>query len=217
MWQHTLALSLIRTLTFAIGYLIVVPTIGCFRAWVAKQVGDTTPEQDGFLTLNPLMHIDPVGFLAILIFSFGWGRHVFINPQNITGRYRWLKFAGAMVAVMWAYILFAVAAFLLYVLFFGLGGFGAHTSELSVVLLSIVYAIIFTSAFLAVMDFFIDMLMAVLVYVGEQSSVVTPYLYYLFVFAPIVFLFLFGEQMTSLFVHSIDYVAQVCMHFLGMI
>lgn len=217
MWQHSMAIKIIQVLTFAIGYLIIVPIIGCFRAWVAKQVGDTTPEDSGFLTLNPLAHIDPIGFMVLLLFRFGWGKHVFINPQHITEPHRWFKFFCATMVAMGAYLLLAVTAFVLYVLFYGrLSGFlTGQPPELAVVLLSIVYAIIFISAFLAVMDFFIDMLMAILVYLGEQSSAVAPYLYYIFLFAPIVFLFLFGEQLTILFVQGIDYVAQICMHFIG--
>ncbi|MBQ5897724.1 MAG: site-2 protease family protein, partial [Oscillospiraceae bacterium] len=36
----------------------------------------------GRLTLNPLVHIDPLGTLALILFGFGWAKPVQINPLN---------------------------------------------------------------------------------------------------------------------------------------
>ena len=49
---------------------------------VADILGDKTPYYQGRLTLNPLPHIDPIGFLMLLIFKFGWARPVEVNPLN---------------------------------------------------------------------------------------------------------------------------------------
>ena len=38
------------------------------------------------LTLNPLKHIDLVGFIFLLIFKFGWAKPVPINPRNFKNR-----------------------------------------------------------------------------------------------------------------------------------
>jgi len=35
--------------------------------------GDPSPRNHGFLTLNPLRYFEPIGFLFILLFGFGWG------------------------------------------------------------------------------------------------------------------------------------------------
>ena len=43
-------------------------------------LGDPTPKLQGRLTLNPLKHIDPLGFLALFFAGFGWGKPVEINP-----------------------------------------------------------------------------------------------------------------------------------------
>jgi Zn-dependent protease len=46
------------------------------HAWSAYKLGDTTAKDDGRLTLNPLVHIDPVGtlfFPALSVFSGGIG------------------------------------------------------------------------------------------------------------------------------------------------
>lgn len=49
---------------------------------VADRLGDSTPARQGRLTLNPLPHIDWVGFLMLLIFKFGWAKPVQVNPHN---------------------------------------------------------------------------------------------------------------------------------------
>lgn len=48
----------------------------------ADLLGDHTPYYQGRLTLNPLPHIDWVGFLMLFIFHFGWAKPVQVNPYN---------------------------------------------------------------------------------------------------------------------------------------
>ena len=54
------------------------------HAFVADKLGDTTPRSQGRLTLNPLKHLDPVGFVLIMFAHVGWGKPVEINPNNFT-------------------------------------------------------------------------------------------------------------------------------------
>jgi Zn-dependent protease len=51
------------------------------HALVADKLGDKTPRFEGRLTLNPSAHLDPVGFITILIFGFGWAKPVHVNPS----------------------------------------------------------------------------------------------------------------------------------------
>ena len=51
------------------------------HALVADRLGDKTPRFQGRLTLNPLAHIDPFGFIAVLVFGFGWAKPVQTNPS----------------------------------------------------------------------------------------------------------------------------------------
>ncbi len=56
---------------------------------VADWLGDPTPRYQGRLTLNPLAHLDPLGFILLLILHFGWAKPVQVNPLNFKGdRYR---------------------------------------------------------------------------------------------------------------------------------
>lgn len=63
------------------GGLMIAFTVHEFaHAWVTDRLGDPTPRYLKRLTLNPLNHIDPVGFLALIFFRVGWGKPVPINP-----------------------------------------------------------------------------------------------------------------------------------------
>ena len=53
------------------------------HAAAASLQGDGTAQSLGRLTFNPLAHIDPLGFLALLFVGFGWGRPVPFNPWNL--------------------------------------------------------------------------------------------------------------------------------------
>lgn len=50
------------------------------HALVGRLLGDPTAEREGRLTLNPLAHIDPMGFLVMLVAGFGWAKPVPFNP-----------------------------------------------------------------------------------------------------------------------------------------
>lgn len=52
------------------------------HGYVAYLLGDDTARNMGRLTLNPLKHLDPVGFISLLIFRFGWAKPVPINQRN---------------------------------------------------------------------------------------------------------------------------------------
>ncbi|MCX6132408.1 MAG: site-2 protease family protein [Ignavibacteriales bacterium] len=50
---------------------------------VALRLGDDTAQQAGRLTLNPLKHIDPIGFIFLLVAGFGWAKPVLIDPSKL--------------------------------------------------------------------------------------------------------------------------------------
>ncbi len=53
------------------------------HALVGKWRGDKTAEYEGRLTLNPMAHLDPTGFILLLLFGFGWAKPVPYNPYNL--------------------------------------------------------------------------------------------------------------------------------------
>lgn len=63
------------------------------HAWMADRLGDPTARLDGRLSLNPLVHYDPVGttllFILVImralgapVIPFGWAKPVRIDPFN---------------------------------------------------------------------------------------------------------------------------------------
>ena len=58
------------------------------HAWVSDKLGDPTPRRQGRVTINPLAHIDWIGFLALLLVGFGWGKPVQIDPNYYKNRRR---------------------------------------------------------------------------------------------------------------------------------
>jgi Zn-dependent protease len=53
-----------------------------FHGYIALRMGDPTAKDAGRLSFNPLRHIDPIGFIALILFKFGWARPVPITPAN---------------------------------------------------------------------------------------------------------------------------------------
>jgi Zn-dependent protease len=76
-------------------YIILIPAIlvaftfhEYAHAYMADRLGDKTPKFQGRLTLNPLAHIDPIGFIMILLVGFGWAKPVQTNPRSYKNYYK---------------------------------------------------------------------------------------------------------------------------------
>jgi len=57
------------------------------HAWTAYKLGDDTAARMGRLTINPIVHIDPVGLIFLVLmsisgFGIGWAKPVPVNPFN---------------------------------------------------------------------------------------------------------------------------------------
>ncbi len=76
------------------------------HGYAAEALGDPTARIAGRLTINPLVHIDPLGSVllpALFVLSgspvvFGWAKPVPFNPNNITGSKWKERYGGALVA-----------------------------------------------------------------------------------------------------------------------
>lgn len=66
------------------------------HAWMADRLGDPTPKLMGRISLNPLVHYDPIGTTLLLVLSFlravtgnpaiipfGWAKPVPFDPYNL--------------------------------------------------------------------------------------------------------------------------------------
>jgi len=87
----------ITMISFFMAYLFVVTFVGYFRAWIADKMGDDSAVEAGYLTFNPLPHMDIIGMVCLFLFQIGWGNfNMPLNPSNIISVnpiVRWLKLA----------------------------------------------------------------------------------------------------------------------------
>lgn len=83
-----LDLSLTRLVLWLPAVVIALTFHEYAHARVADSLGDPTARYQGRLSLNPLVHIDPLGFLLLLVMGFGWAKPVPVNPLNLRGNMR---------------------------------------------------------------------------------------------------------------------------------
>ena len=65
------------------------------HGFVAYKLGDPTAHSMGRLTLNPFRHLDPVGFICMLLFGYGWAKPVPINTRYFKKPRRDMALTGA--------------------------------------------------------------------------------------------------------------------------
>ena len=88
---------LIDGLLFYIGLVILLTFHEFGHAWMAWKCGDNTAREQGRVSLNPLVHIDPIGTVVMPLlmiylslsgsglnrFMVGWAKPVPVNPANL--------------------------------------------------------------------------------------------------------------------------------------
>lgn len=78
----------ISNLLYSLPGVILAFTVHEFSHGLAAYVlGDNTAKHYGRLTLNPIAHIDPLGFLCLVLTQrFGWAKPVPVNDMNFKNR-----------------------------------------------------------------------------------------------------------------------------------
>jgi Zn-dependent protease len=79
-----------RLVAAAIILLVSFPVHEAAHAYAAYRLGDGTAKLFGRLTLNPIVHFDPIGGLLLLVsslsgFGIGWAKPTPVNPANLRG------------------------------------------------------------------------------------------------------------------------------------
>ncbi|HEY8883840.1 MAG TPA: site-2 protease family protein, partial [Chloroflexota bacterium] len=72
----------------ALALLLSLAVHEASHAFTADRLGDPTARRLGRLTLNPLVHLDPMGAFVLVIsalagFGIGWGKPVPVNPSYL--------------------------------------------------------------------------------------------------------------------------------------
>lgn len=122
------------------GVLIALTFHEFAHAWAANKLGDETPRMQGRLNLNPLSHIDPVGFVFLIVAGFGWGKPVQIDSRNFNGKYSLSK-AEAIVSAAGPIMNF-ILAFVFLILYYILFGVTGVISRLTIQWQQIVLSLI---------------------------------------------------------------------------
>ncbi len=79
---------ILRLLILIPAFILSIDVHEFSHAWTAYRLGDDTAARLGRMSLNPLVHLDPMGTLMMLFsalsgFGFGWGKPVPVNPYNV--------------------------------------------------------------------------------------------------------------------------------------
>ena len=72
-----------RTLKYLPGIILGLTVHEYCHALVAHWCGDNTSKDQGRVTLNPLKHIDPYGFIMLMVAGFGWAKPVQFDERNL--------------------------------------------------------------------------------------------------------------------------------------
>ncbi len=83
--------DLLKLISMILALVVAIVGHEIMHGWVAYKYGDTTAKSQGRLSINPLIHVDPVGTIlvpAVLYFSgapfiFGWAKPVPINISTV--------------------------------------------------------------------------------------------------------------------------------------
>jgi len=194
------AQSIISLITFLIAYGISVTFAGCFTAWVALKMGDETPADEGFFTLNPFAHIDPLGTIFLILYNFGWGKFIPINPFNMQAPFKLLKAIIAFLAKSFAHLGIALLSLLGLLALFGESVLCkalpyAHPESSSYIISigMILLSMLVVNMVLAVITFFVNMCGMVVMFVVEKNPQYLLYTGLIMVIVPVILFYLFGH------------------------
>lgn len=155
---NNLGLSILEIATRLIIVIIALTVHEYAHGWVAWKLGDSTAKSSGRLSLNPLRHLDPIGFLCMLFFRFGWARPVPIDTRNFKNPRRDMALTGLAGPV--ANLILAFVILIPYEIIYSLAEAGALNNigtfgiNLISALISFVASFHFMNITLALFNFF---------------------------------------------------------------
>jgi len=114
---------LAQILLYGIPVLFAVALHEVAHGEVARLLGDSTAQDQGRLSLNPLRHIDPVGTVLVPAFmiltvgmAFGWAKPVPVDPRRFVNPLKDMALvaiagpaANLLMAIVWVIVLLLVS------------------------------------------------------------------------------------------------------------
>ena len=213
--------SLISIICLCFAYGISVTLTGAGQTYIARAMGDSTAEDEGFLTLNPFNHIDAVGTLCLILFRFGWGRQIPINPLFIKHSFHGLRLflvysAEALISLVLALCslicllpaldnsLFALA---LNMIVSGststrsIFSLSPHMSTALVIGIVFLLSMIFINTFMATYSILSNCIKYIIARGHSKGYEYMDYADYIMLFGPLIFLFFFAEPLRILLIN----------------
>ena len=143
----------IELLIVSVAYIVaIVVALTCHEfshAYVSYKQGDLTAKSQGRLSLNPLNHIDPIGFLCLLFLGFGWAKPVQVNDLKFKN-YRRGIFLTSISGIVTNFVL----SFLFTGVFVAISPWIFQSTEMSNIKMFVYYLVMFSISINLILAFF---------------------------------------------------------------
>lgn len=217
-------------------YYISVVINGIVQTYMALIFGDSTAEEIGYLTPNPLVYFDPLSFIFLVLFHLGLPVSVPINPFNIKEPYKILKmfflhFTESFVSIFLAFFSLAIAVFAygdIFVAKLANSMFFTRTaplkeatiyftehSSLSIVLALILISFVFLNIFMAAFSLIFNGVRFILILGFEKGYKYIAYADYLFIFGSYLIILFFADPLRYYLLRLILWSACKIAHLFG--
>jgi len=226
---------LISIITFFIAYVVVITISNMFRTWVAYEMGDDTGMRLGYLTANPMVHIDPIGLFFLFTFYFGWGRMVPVNPLFISEPYRTLKLAALYLSDSFMHLLLSLNGIIVLLAIFDvnilavmrymvltynvsqlfIANMYPEASSLLISIGFIVFAFVYLNVVLGVLYFIINFSNYLLFVLADRSNKIAQYAHYITIGLPIFIILFFSPLLRLLSVNLISNIGLIIAQVIG--
>lgn len=221
-----------------LSYFICAPLVGFFRAWTAQEMGDSTPAQLGFLTLNPFMHISRIWlvfivWLQVLSYTpFGLGRYIPINPLNIQGKNRGFRLASAYFSDTIAALGISIISFFIILAIHGTQGFeflrksvtlhnlamvNIETTTLGIIITWLLLSLFAMGSLIAAFGFIINCFHFMYFYYFENSLQDNQYADMIMLFGPLFLLIFLVGTVRETIVNFVIWIAYSLAYLVGVI
>lgn len=200
-------------LGFILAYFISVTISGAIKAWLAKKSGDYTADHAGYLTLDPLVHVDPFGLMSLLLVGFGWGAEVPVSIANIGAPYRDLKILAVYYVQTIVHIIFTALAILLLATIQLSQLINLHQTVSISTLIIILSAFMTTNIFLAMLRFIQSSIDLICTHLVERDPASIIYIHIGSLLVAMALLLFFGQQIQMFFANISSMLAMFVLRF----
>jgi len=235
MFNLSYAQSLTTTIALLIAYIISTTISGPIQALMSQWMGDSTATDEGYVSLNPLKHIDPLGTVLLLLTGFGFGSTMPIDPQQIKPNWRGLRFLIAYGAKTYISLVLGIVALVLVLVIYGSDSFQnafylfftnskvlqdltylyPEHSSLAIVCSILLMAFVFVNTSLAMWSALNNSIRVALVIGCEKNYTYTKYAHYFYFLVPLLVIFVFRGYLYIFFLNIIITIAKILANISG--